>query len=577
MSLNQTIADLILEGGRARAAGVAGSGQAWGSALSNIGQSIGQTLTDLPRQREEQHARKFRDALSEELKNTPRLDQNGVQLTDVSAIQQRLSDRGFGAEASSAIPHLQSINDALTSFQQSRMNVVKQGAVAIASGGFDPDTALDFLEHVVKPNHIFSDALVSSWEAHIKDNPSSLKSIISTIAGPQEAKILHQGDVGFDPVTNAPIPGMKVAPKPEVINGQLVQTDTGEKIGEPIPRQATPLDPAELKLKEAQLREIEARLSGTLPLSAKDRADLTLQRERLGAEIKHWNSQDQANNPLAALTGGAVQQASAPQAEGPHGEDFLKSLPAGIASEVKAYAEGKRPFPAGFALKSPYFQSMIQMVGQYDPTFDAANYNARNKTRMDLESPSGTGGKTISALNTAVQHAGKLSDLIEKLDNSEIPLANAVMNPVRSAFGKTEVTNFKAVAPQLMKEIERVWRGTGGSTADIQELIDSISKNAGKQQQREALDQFVGLMEGKLDALTSQRDAALGPLAGKSIPILFEQNKPIIETIRQRAAGDAGQQAPAAAPQVGATVQYQGKSYKVTGIKDGQATLEPLP
>lgn len=255
------------------------------------------------------------------------------------------------------------------------------------------------------------------------------------------------------------------------------------------------------------------------------------------AEVaRHNKAMEAANNPLAALQGNGSMTGSAAQAaQGVTGEDFLKQLPAPIASEVKAYAEGRRPFPAGFALKSPYFQSLIQMVGQYDPTFDAANYNARSKARTDLTSPNGTGGKTINALNTAIQHAGKLSDLIEKLDNYEYPLANAVVNPLRTAVGKTPVTNFNVVAPQLMKEIERAWRGTGGSAGEIQKLIDTMGANKGRQQQREALNEFVDLVEGKLNSTTTQRDNIMGPAAA-SIPVLFDQNKPILARIKERAA-----------------------------------------
>ena len=79
---------------------------------------------------------------------------------------------------------------------------------------------------------------------------------------------------------------------------------------------------------------------------------------------------------------------------------YLASLPAPVASEVKAYAEGRRPFPTGFALKAPYFQSLIQMVGQYDPTFDAVNYNARSKTRNDFTS--GASSKTMVKIPSLV-------------------------------------------------------------------------------------------------------------------------------------------------------------------------------
>src|ERR1039457_542974 len=48
MSLNSTIADLMLEKGRAQAQGSLGSGQAWGNALTGIGQNVGQTVANIP-------------------------------------------------------------------------------------------------------------------------------------------------------------------------------------------------------------------------------------------------------------------------------------------------------------------------------------------------------------------------------------------------------------------------------------------------------------------------------------------------------------------------------------------------
>lgn len=279
------------------------------------------------------------------------------------------------------------------------------------------------------------------------------------------------------------------------------------------------------------------------------------------AEVaRHNKEMEKAANPFGV--GAGTSGAATGGAQGPTGDDFLKTLSPGTASEIKAYAEGRRPFPTGMSYAK--LQPLIQLVGQYDPTFDASNYNARNKARTDLESPSGTGGKTVNALNTALQHAGKLSDLIEKLDNYESPLANAVSNPIRTAMGKTAVTNFNVIAPQAMKEIERLWRGTGGSTSDIKDLIDSIGQNKGRQQQREALANFVDLIEGKLNSTTQQRDNVLGPLAGKSVPILYEQNRPIIETIKQRAGGDA---AATTGPKVGETRTYNGETRTWNGTE----------
>lgn len=232
---------------------------------------------------------------------------------------------------------------------------------------------------------------------------------------------------------------------------------------------------------------------------------------------------------------------------GASGVDVAK-LPPMIRDQAQALVDGRRALDPRLASK-PLGQTIINAAYALDPTFDQGNYNARYKARTDLTNPGGTGGKTIGALNTAIQHAGKLSDLIETLDNSNVPLVNAIVNPLKSAAGSTAVTNFDTVAPQLAKEIERVWRGAGGTAGEIHDLIDTIGHNKGKQQQREALQQFVELAKGKLDALETQRDAVMGKTAGASIPILFDQNKPIVDTIATRAGGTAT--APTAAPRDG--------------------------
>lgn len=293
---------------------------------------------------------------------------------------------------------------------------------------------------------------------------------------------------------------------------------------------------ADIAGKTATAAKTAAEVAGTLPETPSQKSTRLMAEAHLRLAQRADARAEKAANPFGVAANG---QAVA----GPTGDAYLKTLAPNIANEVKAYAEGKRPFPTGMAYAK--LQPLIAMVSQYDPSFDAGNYNARNKTRTDLTSPSGTGGKTINALNTAIQHGGKLSDLIEALDNLDkdpthilgVQNANAIKNWWNNREGSTKVTNFEAVAPQLAKEIERAWRGAGGSAGEIAELKESIGKNLGKQQQREALYNFVELAKGKLDATETQRDNALGPIAGKDIPILFEQNKKIIDTITQRADG----------------------------------------
>jgi len=142
------------------------------------------------------------------------------------------------------------------------------------------------------------------------------------------------------------------------------------------------------------------------------------------------------------------------------GQALLDKLPQGVANQIKAYAEGRLQFPGGFALRSPYFQTMLNMVGQYDPSFDAVNYNARAHTRQAFTS--GAESKTINALNTVVQHLDRLSNAADALKNSWTPAYNSVANFLSKQTGSKVVTNFETTKSSCMALLPRwvsCWKG----------------------------------------------------------------------------------------------------------------------
>lgn len=403
-------------------------------------------------------------------------------------------------------------------------------------------------------------ATASDWAAHqlaANADPATLAAEVDRQTGklwkPDEAAAIKQqiatpeGAKHFL-TTLAPV----LPPKAPVVlknadgSESLVPSTGGAPLatGGTTPKAMTPAEQAQRYETERHNRETE-RIGG-----------LTAGRQQAAeAETaRHNRAMENAANPFGSAPTGANGAA------GPTGDDFLKTVPAAHAAQIKALAEGRQPFPTGMSYAK--LQPLIAAVTQYDPTFDAANYTARSKARADLTSPSGTGGKTINSLNTAIQHLGRLSDLIETEANSNIPLVNTLVNPLRTAVGSTKVTNFNAVQPQAMKEIERLWRGAGGSEGDINALKDSLNKNAGQQQQREALQEFVNLVRGKLDSTEQQRDNILGPTAGKSVPVLFEQNKPVLEKIGQRATGGPFLVTPKDGPTLSFPTEAQAAAFK---------------
>jgi hypothetical protein len=242
-----------------------------------------------------------------------------------------------------------------------------------------------------------------------------------------------------------------------------------------------------------------------------------------------------AGGGAGAPAGGGAQPAAG---GGPHGDDFLKSMPPALGAQVKALAEGKMAFPAGFALKSPYWQAMISRVAQYDPSFDAVNYNARSKTRNAFTS--GKEAQQVNALNTAIGHLGELADVGEAVHQGNIPLVNSLVNKLASAVGDPSLTNFKAVRDRVVDEVTRLYRGTGGAESDVKRGLENFSPDASPEQRHGAIKETVNLMRSKMDALEDQYKQGMGTTT-QGLTLLNPKAKAVLDKVEA-----VGKQAPAA-------------------------------
>lgn len=193
------------------------------------------------------------------------------------------------------------------------------------------------------------------------------------------------------------------------------------------------------------------------------------------------------------------------------GDAYLATLPIQQANQVKAFAEGKIAAPSGYALKSPYWQNMMRDVSLYDPNFDTIDYNARAKTRQAFTS--GAESKQINALNTVAQHMGQLNEAVDNLNNSSWRGWNSIKNWASKETGNPDITNFEAIKKNVVDELTRVWRGTGGSEADIQERLKVLDSSNSPQQLKGALRETAQMVKGKIDAFSDQYRRGMGTAA----------------------------------------------------------------
>lgn len=223
------------------------------------------------------------------------------------------------------------------------------------------------------------------------------------------------------------------------------------------------------------------------------------------------------NGSMAAIPGGPADMFGTGNglANNPsnlHGEDYLSTLPPRIASQVKALAAGRTQFPGGFALKSPYWQQIISAVSQYDPNFDAVNYNARANTRKDFTS--GKSADNITSLNTAMAHLDTLKGNYRKLDNSNIPALNYVANGVLSSIGNTNkqmaMTNVGADTEAVSHELAKVFRAQGMSEGEVNAWKEKMGTSAGPAQSTALINSALDLMNGRLSALGERYNQGMG-------------------------------------------------------------------
>lgn len=252
-------------------------------------------------------------------------------------------------------------------------------------------------------------------------------------------------------------------------------------------------------------------------------------------------------DPLGINGGGQQTPASQAIAEGKTGQDLLDTLSPTVATMVKKLAAGEMAFPNGAGLKSPTWQTMIGLVGQYDPSFDGVDFNARSRTRQAFTS--GKEAQSVNALNTVIGHLDDLGVAADRLNNTSIPMWNTVANAVESGMGDPRIKQFEAAKKTVVDELTRVWRGTGGSEGDIKSWSSVLDSASSPAQLHGVVEEIGSKLGSKIDALNEQYSKGMGRTAD-GMNLLTPKSQKALQSFRQRAGMDTS------SGQVGNTLTY---------------------
>jgi hypothetical protein len=272
------------------------------------------------------------------------------------------------------------------------------------------------------------------------------------------------------------VPQFTAADKPHWVDAgdKMIPVDNqGKPVGAPIPKSMSP----------------DARASNSIA--------------REGLNLKKFEA-DPFN--MFGINGGAGGAQAAPA-----GFDTSK-MPQAVRDQAQAMVEGRIAPPSSFALKTPYWNGMLQLAQQIDPNFDATVWSARNKLRSDTGSGKVAGN--VKSLATAANHLGALADAYDALGNNRVPLANTVMNAVGNAgFSQDVQKNYASVATKaeaVSHELAKVFRDSGMSQTEVANWAKQISPNAAPAQSKETISSALDLMEGRLAPIVQQWQGTMG-------------------------------------------------------------------
>ncbi len=204
----------------------------------------------------------------------------------------------------------------------------------------------------------------------------------------------------------------------------------------------------------------------------------------------------------------ANENGSQPRVTGLIGEKALEGVDPGMASVVKQLTDYRIPLPSGMALRTPYWQRVLELAAAYDPTFDATQYGVRLAARKDFTQ--GKAAKNILSLNTAIRHLETLQKASDGLQNRGLTPWNSVVNTVQSKAGASRVVRFVTAANAVENELAALFKGTGATDQEIKAWRGSFNENMSPEQLRVSITQAVELMGGRLAALQGQYQQAMG-------------------------------------------------------------------
>lgn len=522
MSLNSTIAELLLEKGRAQAQGAAGSGAAWGQGLSNIGQTVGNAINQATdprlanertiaaqnalRLKSEQDVQRGQQTVDSAMAGDqlpagdagPRqqsyLDKNG--LFDVPKLNALLASSGSAHLAPELLKGAEAINDSITKHQDLEQKAaagrtvifgdMAHGALNLAKTGMSLPDAMDF---VAQPG-LATKRIEPQEYAQVRAKIAALPPDQQVAALTQFMDQAAQAGGG------------------ETLAKDAVKLD---RYGRTVASNVVPEKPTEASL-DADAQALMAKVNSGQQLSPTEQASLTAYQQRKnppkGIE-EEWLARDRrlavaknGGNPLSdeqqrtvdaasmqdfakSKADPAMRDAALAQknialalAQAQLGMVPTKEQASSVAEDLVNHRISPDQLATLFSTRGKdglaFKLAVTSEAKKLDPSFNfeeaQSNYNLSKSTGFQ---------NTVRYMDSVQESMPRLNQTAAALGNGQYRTLNALENAAANQFNSTDLKKFKVDALLVGDEVAKILSGGGSgsatSDAKLKQATDIIS------------------------------------------------------------------------------------------------------
>jgi hypothetical protein len=205
----------------------------------------------------------------------------------------------------------------------------------------------------------------------------------------------------------------------------------------------------------------------------------------------------------------------APQETGP---SVLAKLPATVASQVKAMADGRIAPPTSTALAkngagAKYWNDVLQLTNQYDPGYDASSFPAR-KAAITAFTGAGKGAMLVGSANRVANHMDLLANESKKLAGPTIGWGEGIgpLNSAAAAFGQlgepNEVKAYDTEAGFVAGELGKLAKAGVVTEGEVDRIVGNLSRKNSEPTRQAAIKAAVGIIAGAIGPLKDQYNSA---------------------------------------------------------------------